>query len=78
MGGRGVKQSFHGVAESRMNRVKGRNEVQKVVGKGIPPPVIQALFWCLGGGGKEGETEMQVEGQECPCRVVSPGLGHHL
>ena len=48
------------------------------MGKESPPPVIQALFWCLGGGGKEGETEMQVEGQECPCRVVSPGLGHHL
>lgn len=37
-GGRCVKQSFHGVAESRMNRVKGRNEVQKVAGKGISSP----------------------------------------
>lgn len=51
---------------------------KKWLGKESPPPVMQALFWCLRGKGKEGETKMQVEGQECPCRVVSPGLGHHL
>lgn len=49
-----------------------------MVGKRISTTDTGPLFWCLRGEGKEGETEMQVEGQECPYRVVSPGLGHHL
>ena len=31
----GKKQSFHGAADSRVNKVKGRNEVKKVVQKAI-------------------------------------------
>lgn len=51
-GGRCVKQSFHGVAESRMNRVKGRNEVQKMVGKGISSTSDTGPVLVPGGRGK--------------------------
>lgn len=68
-GGRCVKQSFHGVAESRMNRVKGRNEVQKMVGKGISSTSDTGPVLVPGGRGERKEK------QRCRWKVRNVPVG---